>query len=130
MTYTWVCKLCGAANNPLTQTCISCKLPAIVSSEEVDLARANGSAEAVYQSRENAQKTRETWRSQSIGRKALDVIAISFLFGGIGLVKFASPVTYNILGIVITVFALAVLLVARRKRTQLLSHKHHAETQN
>jgi hypothetical protein len=130
VSYTWVCKLCGATNNPLAQVCTSCKLPAIASSEEVDLARSSGSVEIVYQRRGNAKKARETWRLQSTWRKVLDVIAISAAFGGIGLAKFAGPITHNIFGIVITVFGLAVLLTVRRKRTQQPSHEYYAETQN
>lgn len=78
--YQWVCKACGAGNTPAVTSCSSCNMPAIASSEEVDLARTGGGSAAVYLRRQESAVDKARWHALPAWKKMLIILGIGFCF--------------------------------------------------
>jgi hypothetical protein len=111
--YRWACQLCGASNAPAA-ACTQCKFPAEASAAEIDLARSQG-VEAVFQRREEMLKGKAEWLAQPFWVKSIDVFALTLLILGAVLGKFAGPIEYNALGLVMSAVSLTMLWLVHRE---------------
>jgi hypothetical protein len=100
--YQWTCHLCKAENPAGRTTCEKCEFPAEATAEEIALAQSTGSLNAVLEQRSQKTKARADWKAQPLWVKASVVVGVLVITLGVVLARFAPPLEYNLLGVVIT----------------------------
>lgn len=114
--YRWTCHLCNAQNSAGRATCEKCSFPAEATAEEIALARSTGSVDAVLKQRSLTAKAHVEWKAQPLWMKASVVVGVLAIVVGSVLGRFAPPLEYNLLGVLILLAVLAVIVVAHKWR--------------
>ncbi len=99
--YRWVCHSCQAANAAEKTICSNCGFPAVATGRQIEAARKSGVV-APYEGS-------STFLALPFHQKVVYVITVGAFGVGLVLVKFAGPISLNLIGLGILGFGFLVL---------------------